>query len=121
MVVHRPNFERKRHRRPRATREFDRRLPSPRGFGLKVVGAAALVFLGVLYSDRIPAAVDETVQFSRNLERDHAPPAGAHYWNCDEARAAGVAPIYEGEPGYRSEMDGDDDGVACEPYPGMRY
>src|SRR5689334_15039815 len=23
-----------------------------------------------------------------------------------------------GEPGYREGMDGDDDGIACEPYPG---
>jgi hypothetical protein len=39
-----------------------------------------------------------------------------HYRNCAEARAAGVAPIYEGQPGYREGLDGDDDGIACEPY-----
>lgn len=38
--------------------------------------------------------------------------------NCREARAAGAAPIYRGQPGYRSEMDGDNDGIACEPYRG---
>lgn len=27
-------------------------------------------------------------------------------------------PIYRGEPGYRVEMDGDGDGIACEPYRG---
>ncbi|WP_229667300.1 excalibur calcium-binding domain-containing protein [Sphingopyxis bauzanensis] len=36
------------------------------------------------------------------------------------ARAAGAAPLYRGQPGYRPEMDGDSDGVgdgiACEPY-----
>jgi hypothetical protein len=37
------------------------------------------------------------------------------YAGCDEARAAGVAPIYRGSPGYREGMDGDHDGVACEP------
>lgn len=25
------------------------------------------------------------------------------------------APIYSGEPGYRESMDGDGDGIACEP------
>ena len=30
------------------------------------------------------------------------------------ARAAGAAPLYAGQPGYRPEMDGDRDGVACE-------
>ena len=39
------------------------------------------------------------------------------YWHgCNDARTAGTAPIYRGEPGYRSEMDGDSDGIACEPY-----
>lgn len=41
-----------------------------------------------------------------------------YYAGCREARAAGAAPIYRGEPGYRPEMDGDADGVACEPYRG---
>lgn len=36
------------------------------------------------------------------------------YANCSEARAAGVAPLYAGDPGYRSELDRDSDGVACE-------
>ena len=40
------------------------------------------------------------------------------YGNCDAARAAGAAPLYYGQPGYRSDMDGDGDGVACEPYYG---
>jgi hypothetical protein len=39
-----------------------------------------------------------------------------YFSGCDAARAAGAAPIYEGEPGYRPEMDGDSDGVACEPH-----
>ncbi|CAJ1003856.1 SPBc2 prophage-derived endonuclease YokF [Brevibacillus aydinogluensis] len=34
--------------------------------------------------------------------------------NCSEARAAGAAPIYRGEPGYRPKLDRDNDGVACE-------
>jgi Excalibur calcium-binding domain len=38
------------------------------------------------------------------------------YSGCREARAAGAAPIYLGDPGYRPEMDGDNDGIACEPY-----
>ena len=38
----------------------------------------------------------------------------AYYPNCAAARAAGVAPIYYGEPGYRGRLDRDGDGVACE-------
>lgn len=40
--------------------------------------------------------------------------AEVFYKNCTAARAAGAAPLLRGEPGYRSAMDGDDDGVACE-------
>ena len=38
----------------------------------------------------------------------------ASYPNCDAARAAGVAPIHRGEPGYSSKLDRDGDGIACE-------
>ena len=38
--------------------------------------------------------------------------------NCSQARAADVAPIRRGEPGYAAHLDRDDDGVACEPYRG---
>jgi Excalibur calcium-binding domain len=44
--------------------------------------------------------------------------ANAYYQYCDEARAAGAAPMHRGHPGYRAELDRDGDGVACEPYYG---
>ncbi|CAI8879777.1 micrococcal nuclease [Brevibacillus sp. IT-7CA2] len=37
-----------------------------------------------------------------------------YYANCSEAKAAGAAPLYRGEPGYREKLDRDKDGVACE-------
>lgn len=37
-----------------------------------------------------------------------------YYKNCTAARAAGAAPIYQGQPGYRAALDRDRDGVACE-------
>ncbi|MFB9995233.1 excalibur calcium-binding domain-containing protein [Deinococcus oregonensis] len=37
-----------------------------------------------------------------------------YFANCAAARAAGAAPLRRGQPGYRPEMDGDSDGVACE-------
>lgn len=39
---------------------------------------------------------------------------GVYYRNCSAARAAGVAPIYAGQPGYGSHLDRDGDGKACE-------
>ncbi|MBB5154087.1 thermonuclease family protein [Saccharopolyspora phatthalungensis] len=41
-------------------------------------------------------------------------PAAAYYPNCSAARAAGVAPLHRGEPGYSSKLDRDGDGIACE-------
>ncbi|VXC08828.1 excalibur calcium-binding domain-containing protein [Citricoccus sp. K5] len=41
-------------------------------------------------------------------------PASANYANCSEARAAGAAPVYRGDPGYSKKLDRDGDGVGCE-------
>jgi hypothetical protein len=41
-------------------------------------------------------------------------PPAAYYKNCDAARAAGAAPIHQGEPGYRAGLDRDGDGIACD-------
>ncbi|MEU0869539.1 excalibur calcium-binding domain-containing protein [Nocardia brasiliensis] len=44
-----------------------------------------------------------------------APPAPSVYYpNCAAARAAGAAPLHRGAPGYRSALDRDGDGIACE-------
>jgi excalibur calcium-binding domain-containing protein len=42
------------------------------------------------------------------------PPDDVYYANCDAVRAAGAAPLYRGQPGYRPKLDRDGDGVACE-------
>lgn len=45
------------------------------------------------------------------------PPASTtsvYYKNCDAARAAGAAPIRVGQPGYRTGLDRDGDGTACD-------
>jgi hypothetical protein len=38
-----------------------------------------------------------------------------YYASCAAARAAGATPLHRGQPGYRTNLDGDNDGVACEP------
>ena len=40
--------------------------------------------------------------------------SGQAYRNCAEARAAGAAPVYAGDPGYGVHLDRDRDGVGCE-------
>jgi hypothetical protein len=41
-------------------------------------------------------------------------PSRGAYANCTEARNAGAAPVYRGDPGYGSHLDRDNDGVGCE-------
>lgn len=52
-----------------------------------------------------------------HIKRRREPQAGDHWAGCNDARAVGTAPIYRGEPGYDETMDGDGDGIACEPRP----
>lgn len=47
-------------------------------------------------------------------EQKTASPKTVYYSNCSAAKAAGAAPLYKGDPGYRSALDRDHDGVACE-------
>lgn len=47
---------------------------------------------------------------SASPDRDN----GAGYANCAAVRAAGKAPLYRWETGYRLALDSDRDGVACE-------
>jgi hypothetical protein len=44
-----------------------------------------------------------------------------HYSGCNEVRALGKAPLYRGQPGYSTDMDGDLDGIACEPHAGAEF
>ncbi|MFW8571653.1 excalibur calcium-binding domain-containing protein [Corynebacterium pseudodiphtheriticum] len=53
-----------------------------------------------------------------HVDAPAAPPAApggeTYFQNCAAARAAGAAPLHAGDPGYRSQLDRDKDGVACE-------
>ena len=51
-----------------------------------------------------------------------APPSqAAPFSNCDQARAAGAAPIYAGQYGYSRKLDRDGDGIACDTGAGSGY
>lgn len=53
-----------------------------------------------------------------NLAGPSAASRSGAFRNCDEARAAGAAPVRRGDPGYGPHLDRDNDGVGCEPYRG---
>lgn len=94
------------------------RTTRPLPFAATVGLASAATFAAVLFHEEALSLLARPTSLTTSAEREHAPPTRAFYRNCDAARAAGVAPIHAGEPGYREEMDGDSDGIACEPYRG---
>jgi hypothetical protein len=62
----------------------------------------------------VPAPVGK-LPVAAGFVRRRPPQPGDNWVGCNAPRAIGTAPIYRGEPGYREEMDGDGDGIACEP------
>ena len=62
------------------------------------------------------AAAEQPAQEQPAQEPQSEPEEQAltYYANCTEAKAAGAAPLYRGEPGYRDKLDRDHDGIACE-------
>jgi hypothetical protein len=68
------------------------------------IGASGLILLN---------AMQQPEQSHRaGLYRDGA----SYYRNCREAFQDGRANILRGEPWYRTALDADGDGKACEPY-----
>ena len=51
---------------------------------------------------------------ARQEQQQQQAQQNVHYANCSEVRAAGAAPLYQGQPGYNGKLDRDHDGVACE-------
>lgn len=104
----------------------NKRQAQQRSSVVTTLGAAALLGLiggvgTVVASEGTSSAILAKVQpvaVSLGLARARAPQAGEYWPRCAAARAAGTAPIYAGEPGYRVGLDGDSDGIACEPYHG---
>ncbi|MFI6431858.1 excalibur calcium-binding domain-containing protein [Rhodococcus oryzae] len=43
-----------------------------------------------------------------------APSPSGKFDSCDDAIAAGAAPMYKGDPGYSTKLDRDKDGIACD-------
>lgn len=78
--------------------------------------AAAATFVAVYQLTPVPAPAPVAAAKPRPDHPRDPPAVPVYYSGCNEVRAAGLAPLYRGDPGYRPEMDGDDDGIACEPH-----
>lgn len=74
----------------------------------RAIALAGVIAIGAFGVGRCTAPV--------SAEANPVPDQSAFYARCADARAAGAAPIYEGQPSYREGLDRDSDGIACEPY-----
>lgn len=62
-----------------------------------------------------PTTAPNTTEPPTTAARRTTPSTTATYYaNCDEVRQAGKAPLRRGDPGYRSGLDRDGDGTACD-------
>lgn len=91
-------------------------------FGAQVITGCLAVGLVVFFAaPNLQTAMTGSTEMSDRIEAQEQQrrvvEQSRYFRGCNEARAAGVAPIYRGSPGYRSELDGDHDGIACEPIP----
>jgi hypothetical protein len=107
-----------------------------RRFAPAVALAGLLVVAAPLAAAAPPAAADNTgtgspagSDFSvgsrgaitQNQATDrHEAPKMPYYATCADVWAAGKAPLYAGEPGYRADLDPDATGIACAPAAGKR-
>ena len=62
----------------------------------------------------VPAAVAAPAAVAVPAPAPAPAPAAVYYANCAAARAAGAAPVHRGDPGYRTRLDSDGDGIGCE-------
>ena len=60
---------------------------------------------------------NRTAPKTRHTTKPRPASDGAYYARCKDAWAAGVAPLHRGESGYRTGLDRDGDGIACEEPP----
>ncbi|UKA55556.1 excalibur calcium-binding domain-containing protein [Arthrobacter sp. FW305-BF8] len=95
--------------------------------GVAVVGATAASYrlparaAGATYTVRVTGSktgyntLAKTSAATARIATAYVPPApAAYYANCTAVRNAGKAPLYSWQPGYRSALDRDSDGIACE-------
>ncbi|MDZ4692740.1 excalibur calcium-binding domain-containing protein [Terricaulis sp.] len=107
-----------------------------REFGLVTVLGAAIGLGGVLLLESVSAAPPNEIKTAapslptarvtsertwndhEQFQSDVADRASSNpeaFPDCTAARAAGAAPVYANDPRYGPHLDGDDDGIGCEP------
>ncbi len=102
--------------------KFGRRGRSTGQGGVKVPRARLLLEAGVVFALALGATLYALTPKAPGRAEVNAfvdeRATDQHFSGCDAARAAGRENIPRWDPSYREHMDGDGDGLACEP---IRY
>jgi Excalibur calcium-binding domain len=78
------------------------------------VPLVVMTFIGVY--KLTPMSPEQQAAAAAAAARAQQVEKSVYYAGCNDVRALGKDPLYRGDPGYRDGMDGDRDGIACEPY-----
>lgn len=84
--------------------------------GVAALGAVIGMALLQLVAPPTAEPKASTMEAMRTVERERpaATTRRGPYRYCSDAQEDGATPIYAGQPGYNSDLDGDNDGIACE-------
>ena len=91
------------------------------GAGLITLAAPIATFAPAATAGIVPSGsagtgssgIDDVIGATGSSGLTQTGSAGGTFKNCDEARAAGRAPLFRGEPGYSPHLDPDGTGMAC--------
>ncbi|MFC7450650.1 excalibur calcium-binding domain-containing protein [Rhodococcus daqingensis] len=87
-------------------------LPAPTTHDLPApVTAPAPAYVPSPPSERVPAPPTAITKPQPLVE---VPSPSGKFSSCEDAIAAGAAPLYKGDPGYSPKLDRDKDGIACD-------
>ncbi|MEU8894826.1 excalibur calcium-binding domain-containing protein [Nocardia sp. NPDC048505] len=81
--------------------------------GLTLLAAPAALAAPTGSSGTGSSAIDTGSAATGSAGLSQTGSAGGAFKNCDEAKAAGRAPLFRGEQGYGPHLDPDGDGFAC--------
>lgn len=96
---------------PRRRAKRSRRQQNPASLWLTGLGTFAVAFAGASYAlaPNAPGKAELRREWSKRT-------TDQRYSGCAQARANNHENIVSWEPSYRDDLDGDGDGLACEPY-----
>ena len=92
----------------------ERQIAVKANYHLWVTAAEKQAMIRILSNCSAPEADSPETAPAPQAAPSQTAPSSTTYANCTQARAAGAAPLYRGQPGYSAKLDRDGDGVACE-------